>query len=68
MVSKTKREFDWFRKEIETREAQIKHTQEIMLGSEHVSDYWWYLNRLEKLKQEKWVLEEMAKEKGIYIV
>ena len=62
------REFEWFRDIIETKRTQLELYRKQMLSSEHVSDYWWYLNRQEKLRQELWVLEEMAKEKGIYIV
>lgn len=53
---------------ITTREELIKEYQDTMLHSDRVTDYWWYLNRINKVKNELWVLREMAKEKGIYPV
>ena len=62
------REFEWFRDMITAREELIKEYQDTMLHSDRVTDYWWYLNRINKVKNELWVLREMAKEKGIYPV
>ena len=61
-------EFEWYQREVKTREAQIKIYQDLMIHVEKVTDYWWYLNRINELKNELYVLEEMAHEKGIYIV
>lgn len=60
--------FDFYRDLIQSKELEIELTRKAMLQSERVSDYWGYLNKLNKLTQEKWILEHLAKEKGIYIV
>ena len=60
--------FDFYRGLIQSKETEIELTRKAMLQSERVSDYWGYLNKLNKLTQEKWILEHLAKEKGIYIV
>lgn len=60
--------FEFYRDLIESKETEIELTRKAMLQSERVSDYWGFLNKLNKLTQEKWILEQLAKEKGIYIV
>lgn len=60
--------FEFYRDAIESKETEIELTRKAMLQSERVSDYWGFLNKLNKLTQEKWILEQLAKEKGIYIV
>ena len=60
--------FEFYRDAIQGKETEIELTRKAMLQSDHVSDYWSFLNKLNKLTQEKWILEHLAKEKGIYIV
>lgn len=60
--------FDFYKGKIEVLEELIEIVRDLMLHSERVTDYWSYLNKLNKLEQEKYIWEHMAKEKGFYIV
>jgi hypothetical protein len=60
--------FDFYKGKIEVLEELIEIVRDLMLHSERVTDYWSYLNKLNKLEQEKYIWEQMAKEKGFYIV
>lgn len=60
--------FDWYYRNISIREAQLKLYQETGLKQDNVTDYWWFINRINEIKLEIYTLEEMAQEEGIYIV
>lgn len=61
-------EFEWYHREIKAKEEEISRLQRMMVNSADVSEYWKIYGDIEKLKMEKWTLEQMAEEKGIYIV
>lgn len=60
--------FDWYYRNISIREAQLKLYQETGLKQDNVTDYWWFINRINEIKLEIYTLEEMAQDEGIYIV
>lgn len=60
--------FDWYYRNISIRETQLKLYQEVGIRQDNVTDYWWFINRINEIKLEIYTLEEMAQEEGIYIV
>lgn len=61
-------EFNWYYENINNRETLLEYYREVGVKQAHVTDYWWFINRMNKIKLEIYTLEEMAHEKGIYVI
>lgn len=62
------KEFEWYEKEIETRKKRLVTCSKLAVHTADISDYWYFVRIIEKLRQEIYTLEQMAREKGIYPV
>ena len=61
-------EFNWYAQQIKERQEFIKELQIQAVQSADISDYWKCIRQVEKKRQEIWTLEQMAKERGMYVI
>lgn len=61
-------EFNWYARQIKERQEFIKELQKQAVQTVDISDYWKCIRIVEKKRQEIWTLEQMAKERGMYVI
>lgn len=61
-------EFNWYARQIKERQEFIKELQKQAVQSADISDYWKCIRLVEKKRQEIWTLEQMAKEREMYVI
>lgn len=61
-------EFNWYFDRIVERQNDIKECQKDAVKSADISDYWKLIRTVEKRRHEVWTLEQMARERGLYVV